>query len=213
MTEDLPSKRTRRHYHSPVRQRQAEATHQQILAAARSLFAQHGYAGTTVEAIAEAAGVSPKTVVAGFSSKRGVLLQVLDPAGIGSSHAEVLARLRAASDPQMRLALVARLTRDVSTESASELELLRSAGAVAPELAEVPAAVEQRRRQQQAQLIELLRQQGALRADRTDAEATDEVWALTSFDLYRLLVLHSGWPPERYETWLSEVLVERLLAQ
>ena len=213
MTEHSSIRQSRRPYHSPARQRQAEATRQQILTAARSLFAEHGYAGTTIEAIAEAAGISPKTVVAGFSSKRGVLLQVLDPAGIGSSHAEVLARLRAASDPRMRLALVARLTRDVYAESASELELLRGAGAVAPELAELSAAVEQRRHQQQAQLIELLRLQGALRADRTDAEATDEVWALTSFDLYRLLVLQSRWPPERYESWLNEVLVERVLAQ
>src|SRR5215472_18593011 len=125
MTEHSSTRQTRRPYHCPVRQRQAEAMHQQILLAARSLFAQHGYAGTTVEAIAEAAGVSPKTVVAGFGSKRGILAEVLDPAGVASSHTEVLAQLRAASDPRTRLALVARLTRDVYDEGATELELLR----------------------------------------------------------------------------------------
>jgi hypothetical protein len=62
-------------------------------------------------------------------------------------------------------------------------------------------------------LIGLLRQQGALRTDRSDEEATDELWALTSFDLYRLLVLQSGWTPEHYEMWLGEVLAERLVAR
>jgi AcrR family transcriptional regulator len=211
MTELDPTARARRTYHSPARQRQAEQTRRNILDAARSLFAQRGYAGTTLEAIAAAAGLSPKTVVAGFGSKRGILAEVLDPTSLGSRHGEVLERLRAAPDPRARLALVARLTRDVYREGVTEFELLRGAGGVAPELAGPAAAVERRRRQQQVGLVGLLRQQGALRADRTDEEITDELWALTSFDLYRLLVLQSGWAPERYEAWLSEVLVERLL--
>jgi len=212
-TEHDATARAKRAYHSPTRQRQAEEHRRAILHAARGLFARRGYAGTTLEAIADAAGVSPKTVVAGFGSKRGILAAALDPAGLGSGHAAVLEQLRAASDPRARLALVARLTRDVYTAGVTEFDLLRGAGAVAPELAEVSAAVERRRRQQQARLIGHLRQRGALRADRTDEDASDELWALTSFDLYRLLVLQSGWTPEHYESWLGEVLAERLLAR
>ncbi len=213
MAEHDTTARTKRAYHSPTRQRQAEVHRRRILTAARELFTERGYAGVTLDAIAEAAGVSPKTVVARFGSKRGILAEVLDPAGIGSPHAAVLDQLRAAPDPRARLALVAHLTRDVYTAGATEFELLRGAGSVAPELAEVSAAVERRRWQQQAQLIGLLREQGALRAERTDEDATDELWTLTDFDLYRLLVLQRGWTPEHYEMWLGEVLAERLLAQ
>jgi AcrR family transcriptional regulator len=63
----------RRRYHSPARQRQAKDTRRRILDAARDLFRRHGYAGTTLDAIAGAAGFSPKTVVAAFTSKRGIL--------------------------------------------------------------------------------------------------------------------------------------------
>jgi AcrR family transcriptional regulator len=213
MEEHDTTARARRAYRSPIRQRQAEEHRRSILVSARELFTQRGYAGTTLEAIAETAGVSPKTVVARFGSKRGILAEVLDPAGLGSRHAAVLERMRAAPDPRAKLALVARLTRDVYTAGVTDFDLLRGAGSVAPELTEVSATVERRRRQQQARLIGLLRQQGALRADRTAEEATDELWALTSFDLYRLLVLQSGWTPEHYELWLGETLAERLLAR
>jgi AcrR family transcriptional regulator len=213
MEEHDTTARAKRAYHSPARQRQAEEHRRSILVAARELFTRRGYAGTTLEAIADAAGVSPKTVVARFGSKRGILAEVLDPAALGSRHAAVLERLRAAPDARARLALVARLTRDVYSAGETEFDLLRGAGSVAPELAEVSATVERRRRQQQERLIRLLRQQGTLRADRTDEEATDELWALTSFDLYRLLVLQSGWTPEHYEMWLGEALSERLLAR
>lgn len=203
----------KRTYHAPARQRQAEEHRRSILLAARRLFTERGYAGTTLEAIAEAARVSPKTVVAKFGAKRSILAEVLDPAGLDSRHAVVIEQLRAAHDPRARLALVARLTRDVYSAGVPQFELLRGARSVAPELTAVSATVERRRWQQQARLIGLLRQQGALRTDRTDEQATDELWALTSFDLYRLLVVQTGWTPERYETWLSEVLAERLLTQ
>jgi hypothetical protein len=36
------------------------------------------------------------------------------------------------------------------------------------------------------------------------------VWALTSFDLYRLLVRERGWTAERYEAWLTQALIQRL---
>ena len=212
MDEYYTANRTRRAYHSPTRQRQAEEHRRRILAAAHEQFTQRGYAGTTLEAIAEGAGVSPKTLVAKFGTKRSILAEVLDPAGLVGRHTAVLEQLRAASDPRTRLRLVARLTCDVYSAAVPEFNLLRGSGSVAPELAEVSATVEWRRRRQQARLIEFLRQQGVLRTDRSDAEATDELWALTSFDLYRLLVLQSGWTIEQYETWLSEVLTQRLLA-
>src|SRR5258707_14974597 len=49
-----------------------------ILDAAETLFAAHGYAATTVEAIAGKAGVAPDTIYASFGSKSGVLHRLLD---------------------------------------------------------------------------------------------------------------------------------------
>src|SRR5919202_6450587 len=73
----------RRRYHSPQRQQQAQATRRQIVEAAGRLFSQHGYFGTTIGAIAHAAGVAEPTVYAAFGSKRAILSALIDAAIFG----------------------------------------------------------------------------------------------------------------------------------
>lgn len=57
-----------------------------------------------------------------------------------------------------------------------------------------------------------LHEQGVLRSGLSFEEATDVLWALTSYDVYRMLVVEQSWEPERYETWLAQLLVQHLLA-
>jgi AcrR family transcriptional regulator len=202
----------KRTYHSRVRQRQADETRRRILAAARSLFERHGYAMTTVEAIAELADVSPKTIAAVFGSKHALLAQVINPEAFSLRFQQLLEELRVTTDPSRRLSLVAQITRQAYEPLASSLELLRTAGAVAPDLADLARQVEARRRQNQARLIASLHEAGALRHDLEAEEATDVLWALTSYDLYRMLVVEQRWEPERYETRLAQLLTQHLLA-
>ena len=202
----------KRPYHSQVRQRQAEETRRRILVATRSLFESRGYAVTTLEAIAELAEVSPKTVTAVFGSKRVLLAEVINPEAFSTPVQQLIEELRATEDPSRRLSLVAQITRQAYEPLASSLELLRTAGAVAPELADVTRQIEVRRRQNQARLIASLHDQEMLRPGLSLEEATDVLWALTSYDLYRMLVVEQGWEPERYETWLAQLLAQHLLA-
>ena len=58
---------------STHRQRQAQATRSMIVAAAQALFLEQGYICTTIEIIADRAGVATSTVYAIFGSKRGIL--------------------------------------------------------------------------------------------------------------------------------------------
>ncbi len=206
------SREEKRPYHSQVRQRQAEETRRRILVAARELFESRGYALTTVEAIAELAEVSPKTVTAIFGSKRVLLAEVINPEALNPRVQQLIEELRATEDQALRLSLVAQITRRAYEPLVSSLELLRTAGAVAPELADVRRQIEERRRHNQARLIASLRAQGALRPDLALAEATDVLWAMTSYDLDRMLVVEQRWDPERYETWLAQLLIEHLLA-
>src|SRR5579859_2223217 len=164
---------TRRPYHSLVRQRQAEQTRARILAAARDLIRSDGYASTTIEAIASAAQVSPKTVEAAFGSKRGVLAALVDPLASAGPPRDLVDQIRAATDPVRRIELVAELSRRAYEDSAPEFELMRGAVAVAPEIAAAAEQIETRRRDNQARLVGYLRQQGRLRAGLGDDEATD----------------------------------------
>jgi AcrR family transcriptional regulator len=158
-----------------VRQRQAEDTQRRIIEAARSQFASHGYAATTLEAIAEMADVSPKTLGAVFGSKRALLAEVINPEAFGTHVWQLIEEVRATEDPSWRLALVAQITRQAYEPLASELELLRTAGAVAPEQADLASLVEARRRENQARLIASLHEQGALRPGLSLEEAADIV--------------------------------------
>jgi AcrR family transcriptional regulator len=201
----------KRTYRSRVRQRQAEETRRRILEAARSQFEICGYAVTTIEAIAEIADVSPKTITAVFGSKRALLAEVINPDAFSPSTRQLIEELRATEDVSRKLSLVAQITHQAYEPMASSLELMRTARAVAPELADVERQIEARRRQNQARLITSLREQGALRPGLSLEEATDVLWALTSYDLYRMLVVEQRWEPEHYETWLAQLLAQHLL--
>ena len=201
----------KRPYHSRVRQRQAEETHQRILVAARSLFESRGYATTTLEAIAESADVSPKSIASVFGSKRALLAAVINPDAFSAPVQQLIEELRATEDPSRRLSFVAKLTCQVYEPLASSMELLRTASAVAPELADLAQQIEARRRQNQARLIASLHGQELLRHGLSLDEATDVLWALTSYDLYRMLVVERGWEPVRYETWLAQLLIQQML--
>jgi hypothetical protein len=52
---------------------------------------------------------------------------------------------------------------------------------------------------------------GALRPKLRERDVDDIIHALTSPEVYRLLVCDRGWPPERYERWLKDILIDQLL--
>jgi AcrR family transcriptional regulator len=212
MDEPNRGRTARRPYHSPARRRQAEQTRARILAAARDLFRSSGYAATTIDAIASAAQVSAKTVEAAFGSKRGLLAALVDPLASAGPPRDLVDQIRAASDPLDRLRLVAELTRRSYERSVPEFELMRGAAAVAPEVMAVARQVESRRRANQARLASYLDERGLLRSDLAPDEATDIIWALTSYDVYRALIGERNWPPDRYQAWLTATLVATLLS-
>ena len=81
----------RRPYRSPLRRAQARQTRRAILEAARPLFIQRGYPGTSMGDIARAAGVSVKTVEAAFGTKARLLTALRDVTIVGDDEAIPLA--------------------------------------------------------------------------------------------------------------------------
>jgi AcrR family transcriptional regulator len=68
----------KRKYDASGRREAAEQTRLRVLHAARDLFAERGYAGTSVTAIARSAGVSVDTLYATIGRKPQLLLAVHD---------------------------------------------------------------------------------------------------------------------------------------
>src|SRR5216684_8721818 len=72
-----------RGYRSPRREMQARRTRARIIAAAAQQFLAHGYAGTTMRAVAADADVALPTVELAFGTKARLLKAVIDTAIAG----------------------------------------------------------------------------------------------------------------------------------
>jgi AcrR family transcriptional regulator len=98
----------RRSYTSEVRARAARETRMAILEAARVLFAEQGYARTSVAAIADRAGVALNTIYTSVGGKPA-LIQALTEEGVDDEGAqEVLDRIARLADGREILRLTAR---------------------------------------------------------------------------------------------------------
>jgi AcrR family transcriptional regulator len=202
-----------RGYRSLVRERQAGDTRKRIVEAAQRLLRREGYAGTTIEAIAQEAQVSAPSVYAIFKSKTGILKELVDQAGFGTDYESAVQRALDAPDPVVRLRLAAPIARGIHESQSAILDLLRGAGVVAPELARLERRKEVQRYERQEGTVALLRSTGKLRAGLDYTTARDIFWTLTGRELYRMLVRERGWSADKYEDWLADTLVQSLAVQ
>jgi AcrR family transcriptional regulator len=207
----MPPVKQKRSYQSAVRDRQAADTRQRISAAARRLLAAKGYAAMTIDAVAREAEVAAQTVYAVFGSKIGILNEILDEARFDESYQELVRQARTTPDPRARLRYAARIARQIFDSERPVLDLLRGAGVLAPELSRVEQERESMRYERQGPLIEYLAKKKQLRPGLKPARAREILWAMTSRDLYRMLVRERGWSSQEFEDWLGGTLVEALL--
>jgi AcrR family transcriptional regulator len=195
-----------------VRQRQAGDTRSRIVEATRQLLQSKGYAGMTIEAIAQQAQVSAQSVYAIFKSKTGILIELLDQSTFGADYEEAVRQARNVTDPETRLRLAARVARQIRGAQSTAFDLMRGAGVVAPELAKLEQQRERLRYEKEEGVIIFLRDAGRLRPALSHKTARDVFWMLTGGDVYRMLVRERKWSPQRYEDWLADTLVHSLLA-
>ena len=207
------AKKIVRSYYSLVRQRQADETRARIATAARDLILTKGYEAATIGAMARAAGVATPTVYAVFGSKRRILTELIDRAAFGPAYQDLVGQVMELPDPTARLRLAARIARQIYDAERSEIDLLRQAGVVIPELAAIEQERECGRYDAQAPTIAHLVQSGQLRLELNEKEARDLLWTLTGRDIYRMLVVERKWSSSRYEAWLSEAIVGALVVK
>lgn len=216
MSEDV---KPRRRYDSTRRQAQAAQTRQDILTAAQRLFLDRGYAGTTLAAIAQAAGVVVETVYRAYGSKAELFKAVVRAAVAGGGgRAQVpveqrpaIAAVIAETDPHRQLKLYAATQPGIHARAGPLLRVLIGAAAADPELARLWAQLEDERRNGLRRFAQLLADRGVLRPGLSVEEARDLLWTLNSLDVHDRLVLQCGWSPERYRDWLAGALARELL--
>ena len=198
----------KRQYRAPHRERQAKATRECITSAARRLFAHQGYAATTIDAISREAGVAIQTIYSNFGSKRAIVLALLDimeqEGGVEQLQADLAA---AAGDPALQIRHWVAFTRRFFERGADLLELAQASMPMEPDVAAQWQEGERRRREGARALVRSWEAVGALRSGLDATMASDIVWALLGPELFRLLMIDSGWSGEQYENWLVGELV------
>ena len=195
----------RREYRSPLRARRAAETRVALLDAASLLFTTSGWTGTGMRDVAAEAGVATETVYAHFPSKRDLLQAVVDLAVVGDDHPIALAeRAEFAAIGQgprkERINAAARLLTRVHVRTAAFAKVLREAANNDQEIAALLEATRERQRRDVTAAVELIIGGEVGETDR------DGVWALTSPEIFLLLVESSGWTVDQYQAWMSGML-------
>ena len=195
-----------------LRERRAQLTRDEILGAARRLFAERGYARTSVRDIAKAAGVSAQTVYDSVGSKQALVSSLND---LIDAEAGIAALARAATeseDPREVAATNARITRSILEHCGDIIHALVTGAAAEPELAAVLAEGQRRHVEGAGRVVALLRGLDALGPVDPD-EAVETLAAITDIRFALVLQEGYGWSLDRLENWMGDASRALLLGQ
>jgi AcrR family transcriptional regulator len=210
MSSDAP----RRGYNAEGRREAARRNRAAVLEAFRELLLQDGFQATTVQSVAERAGVSAPTVYKAFGGKPGMVKALWDITLAGDdepvamSERPQLREVWRTGDVRAKLRLYAGFVRGVHERLAELFTLLTQAG---PEVAEVLELSGQERLIGLTAFVGHLGEIGALRSDADPAQLVDAAWALTGPHLFIQLTRARGWTSEAYQAWLARLLGTELL--
>jgi AcrR family transcriptional regulator len=200
----------KRPYHSPLRRAQADATRTRILDAALRLFSESGYAATTIAAVAREAGVVPETIYASFGTKKALIDGLIERVAPSATASTLESRWVAeAGNPSAQLAVIAAFAAEFWEHNDDLARVLRQG------TGDAEIGTEWTNRQEARRVLfgnVLARWPAGTRKPGVSRErAADLVWALTSDELFHLLVIDRGWPVDAYRAWLTSALQTALL--
>ena len=205
----------RRRYDSPRRAEQARETRAAIIDVAQRLFLREGFAATTITTIATEAQVSAETIYKTFGGKPGLARTICEralageglvPAEIRSDHLQLTE-----PDPRAIIRGWGTLTAEVAPRVSPILLLVRAAAAADPEMAVLRAEMDASRLRRMTRNARRLADAGHLREGITIEHAAEVLWTYSSPELYELLVVNRGWPPDRYGAFAADAMIAALL--
>ena len=199
----------RRRYDARSRQIQARENRERILAVARRLFVEHGYAATSLARIAQEAGVSAPTVFAGFRSKVNLLKEAVDTAIAGDTEERplrdrpVLQRIHEGATFTEVVERMADAFAEVAERAYPMYAVLSSAADGDPEIAVLLRELDRQR----LAGATLLAGTVAARLGRDDVEdIRDSIYVLQSPLQYGLIVRDRNRPLSWYRDWVARGL-------
>lgn len=212
------SEAVKRRYASPAREEAARRTRIRIRDAAGELFAEQGYAATSVRQIAESAAVAVRTVFAVYVGGKAQLFDEALTAALGGDDALSPLTQRPATLSALEAPDAMQLLDAVADFSC---QLYDRAGALITAYQESCGADAEMRRHAQVGLrnatsimqviAQELHRRQVLLPGLTAERATDVLLALCSPQSHRLLRHERGWTADDYRLWLAGMLQTALL--
>jgi AcrR family transcriptional regulator len=191
-------------------------TRRRILQAAHELFVDQGYGVTTLQGIAERAGVAVQTIYFAFGNKPSLLKELVDVTIAGDDEpiptmqrAWFLDALKA-DTAQAQLRAHVHGTCDVLQRVAPIMDVLRAAGTQDPNLAGLWQQDSDPRLEVHTAAARSLVAKPGARAQLSVEHAADVLFGLLSPELNRLIIRDRGWTPQRFEQWAYDTLHAQL---
>ncbi len=210
-----PPARARSTY--PSRTRQTRATRRAIVTAAGELFLERGYAATTIDAVAERAGVGRKTVFSSVGGKGPLLKLVWDWTLVGDDEPVPMAErpavraMLAERDPRRLVRMWVDMQIEVGARASPIGAVVMAAADVDEEVRELSETIRRESLAGATAFAAHLAGVGGLRAGVTLERAADVCWAVVNSLLWHLLVTVRGWSAREYGDWLVGVMTTTLL--
>ena len=195
------------------RQLQAEQTRYAIVDAARGLFAEFGYAKTSMAQVAAAAGVSVQTIYDSVGNKADLVRALNDLIDTEGEVVPLARRIPEARTGRELLEIATTISRNINERCDDLVAAVWSGAAAEPELDGVRAEGQRRHREGIRFLCGRLDELGLLRAGVDFDETVDVVAAMTDLPLARVLVMQYGWTWDRWQAWTIDALTELVLEE
>jgi AcrR family transcriptional regulator len=185
------------------RERQAQRTRDEILGAARLLFAERGYARTSVRDIADAAGVSAQTVYDSIGSKQAIVMRLNDLIDAEAGIFDIVGTAARSGDPVAIAGTSARVTRSILEHCGDIIHALVTGAAAEPDLEAALADGQRRHRAGAGRIAEGLHAMGVLVHPGGPEAAADTLAAISDIRLAVVLRESYGWSLDRIEDWIA----------
>jgi AcrR family transcriptional regulator len=182
----------------------AEATWQAVVTAARELFGEAGYSGTTVQQIARRARVSPATVYAQCGGKQGLLKTLMDTWTAGPLVREIIEACAAAPSGAEKLRVLADGYVAIYRASGDIIPIVTDAAAAVPGAGEFLKTANERHFDALAEIVAQIRETGDLRKDVSDEDAARIIYYHFRFEQFKLADEDFGWGVDRTRDWIRE---------
>lgn len=198
--------------------RRGSDTRRRVEEAAARLFTRDGYTATTMQAIADEAGVHVQTIYLAYRTKTAVLAACAARLVAGEEDPEThpgerrwARRIAAEPDPRRKLALYVKQIATVAPRITLLIDVLRATAPAEPDVDAFLTEMERGRREGALQLLGHGVPSGTWCPQLTPDMVADIASTLASPDTLRWLTTRCGWQQTAAQRWIIDTLKRELL--